>query len=83
MKIALTLNIGATRAVVVAQLVERLLLTPEIRGSNPEIGEILSTNCTIEMSKINKKRLGMALHKKIIGATDSRFNYEFLISQNC
>ena len=29
-----------------AQLVERLLWTPEIRGSNPVIGKILSTNCT-------------------------------------
>ena len=27
------------RAVVVAQLVERLLPTPEIRGSNPDIGK--------------------------------------------
>ena len=35
-------------AVVVAQLVERLLLTPEIRSSNPEIVKNLSTNCTIE-----------------------------------
>ena len=48
------------RAVVVAQLVERLLPTPEIRGSNPDIGIILSTNCTIEETKIKKKRLGMA-----------------------
>ena len=33
-------------AVVVAQLVERSLLTPEIRGLNPKIGKILSTICT-------------------------------------
>ena len=33
------------RAVVVAQLVERSLPTSEIRGSNPDIGKILSTNC--------------------------------------
>ena len=33
------------RAVVVAQLVERSLLTPEIRRSNPSIGKVLSTNC--------------------------------------
>ena len=43
-------------AVVVAQLVERSLLTPEIRGSNPDIGKVLSTNCTIEKTKIKKKR---------------------------
>ena len=47
-------------AVVVAQLVERSLLTPEIRGSNPDIGKTLSTNCTIEKTKIKKKRSGMA-----------------------
>ena len=33
-------------AVVVAQLVEQSLLTSEIRGSNPVLGKILSTNCT-------------------------------------
>ena len=45
---------------VVAQLVEQSLLTPEIRGSNPDIGEILSTNYTIEKTKIKKKSPGMA-----------------------
>ena len=40
---------------VVAQLVERLLPTPEIHGSNPDIGKILSTNCTIEKMKIKKR----------------------------
>ena len=47
-------------AVVVAQLVERSLPTPEIRGSNPDIGKILSTNCTLEKIKLKKKRPGMA-----------------------
>ena len=42
--------------VVVAQLVERTLPTPEIYSSNPDIGEILSTNCIIEKTKIKKKR---------------------------
>ena len=42
-----------------AQLVEQSLLTPEIRGLNPDIGKILSTNCTIEKTKIKKKRSGM------------------------
>ena len=44
------------RAVVVAQLFERSLPTPEISGSNPYISEILSTNWTIEKTKIKKKR---------------------------
>ena len=42
------------RAVAVAQLVERSLQAPEICSSNPDIGKILSTNCTIEKTKINK-----------------------------
>ena len=41
-----------------AQLLERLLPTPEIRGSNPDIGKILSTNDTTEKTKI-KQRPGM------------------------
>ena len=32
-------------AVVVAQLVEWLLPTPEIRSLNPNIGKVLSTDC--------------------------------------
>ena len=51
-------------AVVVAQLVKRSLPIPEIRGSNPDIGKILSTYCTIEKKKIKKKRPGMAHLKK-------------------
>ena len=52
-------------AVVLAQLVERLLLTPEVRGSNSVISQLLSdiyfftVNC-IEKTKIKKKRPGMA-----------------------
>ena len=47
------------RAVVVAQLVERLLPIPEIRGSNPVIGYIIYyqlylKNC-IEKTKIKKR----------------------------
>ena len=49
-----------------AQLVERLLPTPEVRGSNPVIGKLLywifnylpTVNC-IERTKIKKKRPGM------------------------
>ena len=49
---------------VVAQLVERSLLTLEICGSNLDIGKTLSTNCTIKKTKIKKKRPGMAHLKK-------------------
>ena len=35
----------------VAQLVERSLPAPEICGSNPKIGKILSTNCKIKNRK--------------------------------
>ena len=46
------------RAVVVSQLVKRLLPTPEIRGSNPVIGNfhtyVSTVNC-IEKTKINEK----------------------------
>ena len=52
-------------AVVVAQLVERSLPTPEIRGSNPVIGKLLyqtfnclSTVSCIEKTKLKKKEAG-------------------------
>ena len=52
------------RALVVDQLVEQSLPTPEIHGSNPIIGKILasilSTNCIIEETQIKKKWPGMA-----------------------
>ena len=46
-----------------AQLAERSLLTPEIRGSNPDIGNeiyqtYLSVNCYLEKTKIKKKDAG-------------------------
>ena len=51
-----------------AQLVEQTLTTPEICGSNPIIGKMLSTklstNCLIEKTKIKNKRPGMAHLKK-------------------
>ena len=47
-----------------AQLVERSLLTPEIRGSNPDIGKILSANCTIEKTKTKEKEGGNDLSLK-------------------
>ena len=40
---------------VVAQLVERLLLTPEICSSNYDISKILPTNCTIKNRKYENK----------------------------
>ena len=46
---------------VVAQLVERSLLIPEVHGSNPVIGKIyikhFTVNC-IEKTKIKKKQAG-------------------------
>ena len=51
-------------AVVVAQLAEQLLPTPEIRGSNQDIGKVLSTYSTIEKTKIKNKWPGMAHLKK-------------------
>ena len=57
------------RAVVVAQLVEWLLPTPEVRGSNPVISKKLysmfTVNC-IEKTKIKKKRLGLANLKSFL-----------------
>ena len=47
-------------AVLVAQLVERSFLTPKSCRSNPDIGKVLSTNCTKEKREIKKKRQGMA-----------------------
>ena len=57
-----------SRAVVVAQLVERLLPIPEVRGSNPVIGKIyihhlLTVNC-IEKKKTKKKEAGNGPFKK-------------------
>ena len=40
---------------VLAQLVEQSHPTPEICGSNPDIGKILSSNCIIEKMKIKEK----------------------------
>ena len=54
-----------------AQLVERSFTTQEIRSSNPDISKILSTNCTIEKTKIKKKRPGIAHLKKIKTAVDN------------
>ena len=51
-----------------AQLVEQLLPTPEICGSNPDISKILSTHCTIEKMSIKKKRPGVAHLLKLISS---------------
>ena len=48
-----TQSINESRAEVVAQLVEWLLPTPEIHGSNPNIGKILPTNCTFKWKRQN------------------------------
>ena len=44
--------------VVVAQLVERSLSTPEVRGSNPVIGKFICTINCVEKTKIKKKEAG-------------------------
>ena len=50
-----------------AQLLERSLPIPEVRGSNPVIGKIylyiehlFTVNCVLKRRKIKKKRPGMA-----------------------
>ena len=63
------------REVVMAQLVERSLSLPEVRGSTPVIGKILLNIClltwllstVLKRWKKNKKRPGMAYFKKIDG----------------
>ena len=64
---------------IVAQLVEWLLLTPEIRSSNPDIGKLLSTNCTINGRKL-KKEAGNGLFKK--GACDYCYVFLCPLSEN-
>ena len=55
-------------AVVVAQLVERLLLTLDICSSNHDIGKIFYTSCKIEKAAM----------KKMIGQQWSIFKKEYL-----
>ena len=40
----------------VTQLVEWLLPTPEIRGSNPKTGKALSTNCNLNRKDENEEK---------------------------
>ena len=49
------LAVAFTRAVVVAQLVERSLPPPAICGLNPNIGKMLSTNCNRKDTKKRKR----------------------------
>ena len=51
-----TQSINESRAEVVAQLVEWLLPTPEIHGSNPNIDKVLSTNCNLNRKDENKEK---------------------------
>ena len=57
------------RAVVVAQLAERSLPTPEVRGSNPVLGKIYIEHCllstVLKRQEIKKKMPGMAHLKKL------------------
>ena len=54
-------------AVVVAQLVERSLPTPEVHSSNPINGKLLFTVNCFEKTKIKKKRQVMSHLKKQFG----------------
>ena len=59
-EITYEMKIATQWAVMVAQLVERSLPTPEIRSSNLTIGKVLSTYyIQIEKTKVKKKRPGM------------------------
>ena len=49
---------------VVAQLVEWSLPTPEICGLNPDIRKKNSTNCTIEKEEIRKKAILLKFPKR-------------------
>ena len=58
---------NASWAVVMAQLVEQSLLTPDVRGSNPVISKLhivhlFTVNC-IEKTKIKKKEAGNTIFK--------------------
>ena len=57
--------IDPTWAVFVAQMVEQSLSTPQIGGSNPDLGKILATTCTIEKTKIKKEAGNGPSEKKI------------------
>ena len=49
----------------VAQLVERSFPTTEIRSSNPYIGKVLSTSCTLNRKGKKEKEVGKGrLYKK-------------------
>ena len=47
-------KMSKNRAAVVAQLVEQLLVTPEIRGSNPVNGKLYLLSTVLQMSLHNK-----------------------------
>ena len=48
-------------------MVERSLPTPEIRGSNPNIGKVLSTNCKLNRKdEIKEKEAGNGPSFKIL-----------------
>ena len=62
MLLSTTKDLKAMAKVVVAQLVDQSLPTPEICGLSLDMGKILFTSCTIltEKREIKKKRPGMA-----------------------
>ena len=71
------------RAVVVAQLVEQSLPTPEVRSSNPVIGKIyiehlLSTVLKFEKTKIEEKEAGNGPFKKQYFHLTTLSSYKFV-----
>ena len=49
------INFGQNWAVVVAQLVEWSLLTPEVHGSNPVVGKLYILSNVLEKKKTKKE----------------------------
>ena len=49
-------KLGVSWAVVVAQLVEQSLPTPKMCGWNPNIGNVLSTNCNLNRKDKNLEK---------------------------
>ena len=74
-----TQSINESRAEVVAQLVEWLLPTPEIHGSNLNIDKVLSTNCNLNRKDKNKEkeaRNGPTFIQSINESINLRFNQQ-------
>ena len=62
----------------VAQLVERSLHTPEVRGSNPVIGKIYIAHCLLTGNCIKKTKIEASVKKGNI-STKKFFNFNFFL----